>query len=171
MRISNIRSLFSSHGEALTEVIRSAEQAEILINSISPIIESYTSQTCPACTSVCCINRHSRFDRSDVIFMAALGKDIPEELQEIPETDACRFLGMRGCILKRTERPYRCTWFFCSALMDQIVQQPSVSAYRNFLEMLRNISENRMKMINVFEKLETTLPPHFGQPAEPQKNK
>ena len=154
---SSIRSLFDDHGDAFSEVIRSARQAEILIETISPLIEAYTSAVCPYCTLVCCINRHSRFDQSDVIFMTALGKDIPAEDPGIADTDACRFLGSRGCTLKRSERPYRCTWFFCSALMEQIMQQESAAGYREFIEILRTITIKRTTMINDFETKRTKL--------------
>ncbi len=148
---NSIRSVFSAQRDAFAEVTRSARQAETLIETISPLIEVYTSAVCPQCTSVCCINRHSRFDRSDIIFMTALGKDIPEDDPCTAETDACRFLGSRGCVRKRSERPYRCTWFFCSALLDQIMQQASAEEYRNFMKILRNITDHRTSMISNFE--------------------
>ena len=153
----SIRSLFSDQGDAFAEVSRSARQAEILIETISPLIEAFTSAACRLCTAVCCINRHSRFDHSDVIFMTALGKDIPEEDPGIADTDACRFLGMRGCVRKRSQRPYRCTWFFCEALMDQIMQQASSAEYRKFIEMLQDITTNRIAMIRDFETISSRL--------------
>jgi len=131
----------------------SALQAEILIETISPLIEAYTSAVCPECTAVCCINRHSRFDRSDVIFMTALGKEIPEDDPGIADTDSCRFLGSRGCVRKRSERPYRCTWFFCSALLEKVMQQTSAAEYRKFMELLRNITNFRTAMISDFESI------------------
>jgi len=161
---NRIRSLFSEHGVALAQVSRSARQAETLIELISPLIEAYTSAVCPDCTSICCINRHSRFDQSDVIFMTALGEDIPEENPGIADTDACRFLGSRGCTLKRSQRPYRCTWFFCSPLLDQIMQQTSAAGYRKFIELLRDISKIRTTMINDFETISATSSPSLRMP-------
>ncbi|MDP2158247.1 MAG: hypothetical protein Q8K68_11125 [Nitrospirota bacterium] len=165
---NSIRLLFSDHGDAFAEVRRSARQAETLIETISPLIEAYTSAVCPECTSICCINRHSSFDQSDVIFITALGKDIPEDDPGIADTDACMFLGSRGCTLRRSERPYRCTWFFCSALMDQIMQQTSAAGYREFIKMLRNITNNRTTMINDFETISMKL---SSSPKNPLKNK
>jgi hypothetical protein len=153
----SVRSLFPDQGDALAEVNRSARQAETLIKAISPLIERYTSVLCPECTSICCIDRHSRFDRSDIIFMAALGKQIPEESPAITDTDACRFLGRSGCNLKRSQRPYRCTWFFCSALLDLIIQQATAAEYRKFMEMLQKITTHRTAMINDFETLSTKI--------------
>ncbi|MBI5849211.1 MAG: hypothetical protein HZB31_14910 [Nitrospirae bacterium] len=154
---SVMRSLFSAHGDDLAGVICAARQAEVLIEAISPLIEEHTSAVCPDCTSVCCIDRHSRFDRSDVIFMTALGKKIPEKDPAVADTDACRFLGSRGCGRKRSERPYRCTWFFCSPLLDRISRQASAAWYKTFIEMLRNITEKRTTMMNDFEAISTKL--------------
>lgn len=153
----SIRSLFADYGDALSEVTCSARRAETLINAVSPLIEEYTAALCPACSSVCCINRHSRFDRSDVIFMTALQKDIPEEDPGIADTDTCRFLGSRGCILKRSQRPYRCTWFFCSSLLDQIMRQAAAMKCRTFMQLLQNITIHRTAMISDFETISTKL--------------
>ena len=162
--LGSIRSLFSDQGNALAEVSRSARQAEILIETISPLIEAFTSEACRLCTTVCCVNRHSRFDQSDVIFMTALGKDIPAEDPGIADTDACRFLGMHGCGRKRSQRPYRCTWFFCETLMDQITQQASSAEYRKFIEMLQAITTNRVAMIRDFEAISSSLFPCLKMP-------
>jgi len=163
---SSIRSLFSDQGDALAEVSRSALQAESLIETISPLIEAYTSKACPECTSVCCINRHSRFDLSDVIFMSALGKDIPVEDPGIADVAPCRFLGMRGCGRKRSERPYRCTWFFCAPLLEQVMEQKSNADCRKFMKMLQQITEIRTTMMNDFETISMKLSPSSNNPLK-----
>ncbi len=165
---SSIRSLFSDHGDSLAKVSRPAAEAEELIETISPIIESHTAMVCPDCTSVCCIDRHSRFDYSDVIFMSALERDIPEEDPAVTGTDPCRFLGRRGCVRKRSERPYRCTWFFCSPLLEVIEERMPLAEYRSFMKMLRRITELRTEMIRYFEAVIVSLPP---VPGNALKNK
>ncbi len=153
----SIQKLFSDQADALAEVSSTARQAEILIETISPVIEAYTVAACPECASVCCVNRHSRFDRSDLIFMAALGIDIPDDDPLIADTDACRFLGMQGCLRKRSRRPYRCTWFFCESLMEQIMRQTSAPELRKFMELLQKITERRTTMITAFEAISEKL--------------
>ena len=166
--LDSIPLIFSEQRAAFEGVRRAAVEAGKIIEAISPLIEFQTARICPDCSSVCCINRHSRFDRSDVIFMAALGEDIPAGDPGIADTDVCRFLGMRGCVRKRSQRPYRCTWFFCAALMDQIMQQASATEYRKFIEMLRNITQNRTTMMNDFE----TISMKFSSSLrDPQTNK
>lgn len=160
----NIPLFFSEHRAALESVRRLAEEARDLIEAISPIIESRTARVCPDCTSVCCINRHSHFDYSDVIFMSALTREIPEEDPVVTATDPCRFLGSRGCLRERPHRPYRCTWFFCSPLLEVIEEQMPISDHRKFMEMLRKITELRTEMIKNFETV-------FLKPIPVLKNK
>ncbi|MBI5634192.1 MAG: hypothetical protein HZA15_12030 [Nitrospirae bacterium] len=155
---------FSEHRTALESVRHRAEEAREMIEAVSPIIECLTSRVCPDCTSVCCINRHSDFDYSDNIFMSALNKEIPEEDPGVAATDPCRFLGRRGCLRERPERPYRCTWFFCSPLLEVIGEQMPLSDHRNFIEMLRKITELRTEMIRNFETV-------FLKPVPAMKNK
>lgn len=153
-----MRQLFSKHGDALTGVVSKAHQTEVLLEAISPIIEALTSRLCPECAAVCCINRHSHFDYSDVIFMSALNRELPAEAPEVALTAPCRFLGLSGCLRKRTERPYRCTWYFCEPLLDVIWKQMPLPEYRRFMKMLREITVLRTEMINNFEAALIDLP-------------
>ncbi len=165
---NSIRSLFSEHRDALQKARRAAEEAEAMIEAISPIIESHTARVCPDCTSVCCINKHSRCDYSDVIFMSSLGKKIPDDDPEVSFSDPCRFLGVTGCIRKRSERPYRCTWFFCEPLLAVIEEQMPLAEHRKFMEMLRRITQLRSEMIRTFETvlLDLASAPNYNQKSK-----
>ncbi|MBI5073790.1 MAG: hypothetical protein HZB62_01255 [Nitrospirae bacterium] len=151
--------IFSKHGTELQSTRHAAEKAEETIEAISLIIESHTARVCPDCRSVCCVNRHSRFDYSDVIFMSSLGREIPADDPAVEFTDPCRFLGARGCLRKRSERPYRCTWFFCSPLIEVIEEQMPLAEHRKFMKMLRRITELRTEMIMSFETVLMNIPP------------
>ena len=158
MITKNIPYLLATYGAAFAGVRQSAVEAKELIETISLDIERHTATACKDCTSVCCINRHSRYDRSDIIFLSALGIDVPEYDSGTEETAPCRFLGKRGCILKRSLRPYRCTWFFCTLLLDHIAVSSDPSAYRRFLRTLQTITEKRTIMIDDFEKAGAKIP-------------
>ena len=159
--IPHLRAIFES---AFSAARQSAIDAKGLIDSISMDIERYTASVCTNCTSVCCINRHSRHDRSDIIFLTALGEKVPEDLSEIEETGPCRFLVRNGCVLERFQRPYRCTWFFCSPLLDHIAATSGPGGYRRFLTALQKITEKRTVMIYDFEKAAAgiLLPEEYG---------
>lgn len=128
-----------------------AREVKDRIDAASPLLESITAAVCPACKCVCCISRHSRYDRSDMIYMASLGHDIPEYRPDIEETAPCRFLERTGCKLERSLRPYRCTWYFCTPLLEHIVVTQGPVGYRHFVNLLQQLTEKRMAMINDFE--------------------
>ncbi len=151
--------IFTQHRPALQGAIRAAEMAKEFIEAISPIIESCTARVCPDCISVCCINKHAHFDYSDVIFMSSLNREIPADDPEVAFSDPCRFLGITGCIRKRIERPYRCTWFFCEPLLELFERQMPLAEHRKFMEMLGRITELRTEMIRNFETVSTDFSP------------
>jgi len=157
MTTKRIQHLIATHGTAFTGTRQSAAEAMELIEAISPDIERHTAVICIHCTGVCCINRHARYDLSDRIFLAALGLAVPEYASRTEETAPCRFLGNCGCTLRRSRRPYRCTWFFCAPLLDHIVEQYPPSAYRQFMRTLKAITETRTRMICDFEEAEAKI--------------
>ena len=154
MKISaeTIPLLRTTCGKAFSRAQQHALEAKDLIEAVGAEIERYTGKVCGSCANVCCINRHSRHDRSDIIFLTALGNEVPEDLSRRDETAPCRFLGSRGCVLERYQRPYRCTWFFCSSLLDHIAETSGPAGYRKFVAELRNITEKRTLMMHAFEK-------------------
>ena len=153
-----MQDLFAAHGTDFAKIRQSAADARDLIETISLDIERYTATVCRDCSSVCCSHRHSRYDRSDSIFLAALGLDVPEYDSNIGETAPCRFLGTKGCVLQRSLRPYRCTWFFCTPLLDHIIKTSDPLAYRRFIRTLRAITEKRTRMLDDFEKKQRESP-------------
>ncbi len=146
-----IRELFRRSPGRLRAVRQAAVEAARLIEDISIVMERFTGAVCPDCTSVCCIQRHARFDRSDIIFMAALGSQVPEYLPGPDDTLPCRFLGGRGCTRRRSERPWRCTWFFCAPLLDHLIAVLGPAAYRRFMQDIRAITDQRLHMLDAFD--------------------
>jgi hypothetical protein len=49
-------------------------------------------------------------------------------------------------------RPYRCTWYFCTPLLDHI-QKKSVRKYRRLLDLLQRITQKRLEMLNEFAQM------------------
>ena len=160
MTTKEIQRLISTQGTAFANTRQSAAEARKLIETISPDIERHTAAVCITCTSVCCINRHARYDLSDSIFLSSFGLAVPEYDSGTEETAPCRFLGNCGCTLHRSLRPYRCTWFFCAPLLDHIVEQNDPSAYRAFMRTLQAITETRTRMIRDFEEAAAKIPRH-----------
>jgi len=122
-------------------------------DELDPLIEKYTSRVCPSCDEPCCKDIHCRYVGLDIVYLDALGGDIDERviisgknneegaLRSVP----CRHLAEKGCVLPRHLRPYRCTWYFCSRLLDAIGAEPP-REYRAFVDALRRLAETRLRL-------------------------
>jgi len=138
---SRIRELARARGLA-------AEISEA-IEATSPFIEEHTAAVCPACPQVCCRNRHCYHEIGDIIYICSLGQGLPAYREGALDSDPCQFLGERGCRIRRSLRPHRCNWFFCTPLLEHI-QGVSPRRYRRFVADIAGITDKRMELINTF---------------------
>ncbi len=131
-----------------------ARQLKLALDACSPYIQQMTSEVCPACEKVCCINRHGYYDDNDLIYVRALGLETPYYREGINDTDPCQFLSPYGCTRERSVRPFRCNWYFCNALIEHMEEGPA-RPYREFISGLQRVVELRDKMLKEFygEKL------------------
>ena len=107
-----------------------AEKQKQLLIEISPMIEEYTSLVCPDCRDVCCKQRHGIMNEQDARYAAALGSPLPLYDAARPLGGACQFMGPAGCENPRWLRPWRCTSYFCEALLDAMSSGPQKKARR-----------------------------------------
>lgn len=119
-----------------------AEEMREAYDAVSPFIELHTSRVCPDCQRVCCIDRHGTHEPEDLAVIAALGETPPPEQPLVPDTVPCRQLAPTGCGLERWQRPYRCTWYFCTALLDEMPEEDP-RGYREFMEKLKRLQDLR----------------------------
>ena len=77
-----------------------AEELREAFDIVSPFIEKHTAIVCPDCESVCCKDKHGRYDENDLVFLETLGVDIPPDIPEKEEMDGCRYIMEKGCPLK-----------------------------------------------------------------------
>ncbi|GAB4389064.1 MAG: hypothetical protein Kow0025_12170 [Thermodesulfovibrionales bacterium] len=112
---------------------------------VSPLIEAFTSEICPGCESVCCIDRHGSYEAEDSAFARALGQEPPPEAPRPEDTEPCRFLGREGCRLPRFRRPYRCTWYFCQRLLESMPARDP-RGYRRLVSSLERLMEARARL-------------------------
>jgi hypothetical protein len=127
--------------------IELADEMKHAYDSVSPFIEKHTAVVCPECEKVCCIDKHGRYDKDDIIFVKILGIKIPDNISVRKETDPCRFLKKTGCSLERWKRPYRCTFFFCDPLLKSI-ENDNAKLYRAFLEYFQYLISARQKFLD-----------------------
>ncbi len=100
---------------------------ELLIES-SVLIEEYTRQVCPTCTDVCCKQRHGLFVKADRAYSKALGEAVPSHDQSRDPEGPCQFLTAAGCAKPRWQRAWKCTWYFCDALLRSLDEGPQRKA-------------------------------------------
>ena len=129
-------------------IIRSelADELRQAFNALSPFIEKHTSIVCPECKKVCCIDKHGRYDKYDLVFLSALGAKKHHDPPEREESDPCRFLNEKGCSRERWERPFRCTQFFCDALLKSL-ESDNAKLYRAFVEYLQHLISVRQRLL------------------------
>lgn len=124
-----------------------------MIELLSPFIEHHTKAVCPSCQKVCCINKHSYHKHEDILFIQALGEELPVYMDGVDDSAPCQFLDKYGCTIKRSLRPYRCNWFFCTPLLEHILSIPAPE-YRKFSDSLKQITQKREELLNEFAKIE-----------------
>ena len=117
-------------------------------DSISPYIQRHTEAVCPSCPGVCCVNRHSYYDKSDMVFINALGLKGSNYKADREENKPCRFLQDDGCSLPRYMRPFRCTWYFCESLLDSM-QKDKAKEYRAFVSAFQRLQGIRQKLLEM----------------------
>jgi hypothetical protein len=94
-----------------------AHQLKQLLIESSPLIEEYTAVVCPACVDVCCRQKHGTHCSRDLAYLRALGAPAPPLDADRDPDGPCQFMGQSGCILPRWTRAFKCTWYFCDALL------------------------------------------------------
>ncbi len=121
-----------------------AELKRLLIEH-SQLIEEHTVAACPHCTNVCCRQKHCLFREKDVVYLIALGEEVPIRDETMPPDGPCQFMGPAGCMLPRWQRPFRCTWFFCEPLLQALHDAPPKRS--------RELSRALQKMADLYGEL------------------
>jgi hypothetical protein len=105
-----------------------AERLRQVLIDLSPIVEAYTARVCPDCRDVCCKQRHGVMTEQDMRYLSALGASLPLYEQGRPLDGPCQFMGTEGCVRPRWLRPWRCTSYFCGALLEAMNSGPQKKA-------------------------------------------
>ena len=120
-------------------------------DAVSPFIESNTARICPSCQRVCCMDRHGEYEAEDLAYLEALGEPLPDISRKEIDTDPCRHMTPTGCGIARWQRPFRCTWFFCAALLDEMPKRDK-RGYRKFIKSLRELQALRTEIAAELKK-------------------
>lgn len=125
---------------------QTARQLRQLLIESSPRIEAYTKELCPACTDLCCRQKHGQYRERDLAYLRALNEAPPQHAGSQAPESPCGFLGERGCVHPRWLRPFKCTWYFCEALLKALEERPAREA--------RNLTAVMEEMILLYDRLE-----------------
>jgi hypothetical protein len=124
-------------------------QSEMVCSGVAeadPFIEQLTTVVCHECREVCCRWENCQYDATDLVHLVTLGNAVPVYSEGLPDQGPCRYLASWGCTIARTERPFRCTWHFCSALISHMAQKPQ-RAVRFFSIRFQEIQAIRQEMM------------------------
>ncbi len=147
--IETTKYLFYHYKNGLSNATENAMKIRQKLSDIDQFVQQNTSTICPHCKNVCCINRHGYYELEDLIYILALGLNPEVYNEELHDTDPCRFLTTKGCIMDRTVRPFRCNWYFCTALLERFESGP-LKPYRYFINQFSEIIELRKDMLDRF---------------------
>ena len=91
------------------------------------------------------MDRHGEYEAEDIRYLEALGEPLPDVERKALDTEACRYITRLGCSLPRWQRPFRCTWYFCAALLEDMPRR-SPREYRRFIDELRRLQSLREEL-------------------------
>lgn len=149
---SFIRQFTLENRNELTQIVHYAHLIQKGIDTLSPLIQEITSAVCPACEEVCCRNRHGYYDHEDLVYIYSLGLKPPVYCDGIKDSDLCQFLSAQGCSRERSVRPFRCTWYFCSPLIQYMENGPARPS-RELRRRLQEVIDLRREMLEEFSRI------------------
>lgn len=120
------------------------------IMAIDSAMTEYCELTCPTCQDPCCTGHKVFFNRTDLLYLVALGEGIPPGQTRTQPGMPCRYLAPDGCRLSRILRPYVCVWFICEAQME-LFQKQSAAFQRQFIRTMQEIRAFRLELESIYE--------------------
>jgi len=147
--VERIDALFKNFPETFKESMNIAQQIKECILKIDPFIDFYSKKVCSSCTSICCLNKNSRYEYDDLIYILALREIFPIPERNLQAKEPCYLLTEKGCKIPRYIRPSRCNWYFCKTLLNEMESAPA-KVFREFSNTFNLMLYLKQKMLNSF---------------------
>lgn len=152
----SIKKIDDLYEQKLVNVYKTASQIRQRFEEISGPIEKVCSHTCVYCEDICCIRATIWFDFKDLLYIYFALNKFPA-FQIIKNSSgrrekACCHFSKKGCVLSRVERPFVCTWYFCSEQKKYLVCHHQ-KIKQNFDHILIEIKDLRSKMEEEFIRI------------------
>lgn len=141
--------LIHRHYDALKNTMKLAQDIEVRLASIFPLLDNLCRVTCPWCPDPCCLTARVWIDFKDLLFLHLGGHQIPPK-QLLPNLKtACRYWSLKGCVLPRMARPWVCTWYLCSTQKANL-RQKARHTQDEFSMLIQNVKVCRTEMEDEF---------------------
>jgi hypothetical protein len=128
--------------------VRLARKQRDQLMSIFPLMDELCEQTCRACGDICCQRAWVWADFKDLLFLHLNSIPILERQLLGRRGEHCCYFGPGGCRLKRLQRPFVCTRYFCPAQTRLLRQRPR--EHERLSTALQNIKVERQTMEDQF---------------------
>jgi len=92
---------------------RSADRLAHQLGLLDDWFEELAATTCKGCPDPCCNHAKVWLDFQDLLFIHLHHEALPPHQLRRNLHERCRFLGLHGCRLPRSSRPWICTWYIC----------------------------------------------------------
>lgn len=142
--------------EKLSDLFSIAEDIRTHFELISHPMEDLCSYTCINCEDICCLKATIWYDFKDLLYLYFGTGTFPDaQIKKITlqnHLTACNCFSSTGCVLPRTERPFVCTWYVCSA-QKEYLSQHSPQRMSDFDQTLLELKKLRNKIEDNFVSL------------------
>lgn len=127
-----------------------AEQINKVYTVIDRSLEGICHTTCPQCVNVCCVRATVWYDMKDLVFIYLNTGSFPEkQITRQPDKTCCN-LTLSGCRLKRSARPFICTWYICPEQNNALQQLPDSNAGSTVLHAILQIKTARRELDQMY---------------------
>jgi hypothetical protein len=127
---------------------RIADRLAHQVGLLDDLFEQLAAATCAVCPDPCCRHAKVWLDFQDLLFIHLHGETLPPHQLRRNLHEPCRFLGLNGCTLPRSSRPWICTWYICPTQRQTLVRDvpggmAQISAMLSRVKFLRKEMERR----------------------------
>ena len=133
------------------ELRRIAQTLSDRVAALTPFMEELAAATCIRCPAPCCLSAKIWFDPKDLLVLHLSKEPLPAAQTIAKMTDRCRYIGPRGCRLKRKSRPWICTWYLCPTQRDRL-RSDGFGAYDRLQQEMKKIGNARKRLLEMFLK-------------------
>ncbi len=147
--IDKIDFIFQEFPDKFQDTKLLAEEVKEYIVQVDPFFDIYSKKVCSCCTHICCLNKNSRYEYDDLIYILALREKFPIPDRNLKETEPCYLLTDKGCKIPRYLRPLRCNWYLCKELYKEMESAPA-KVFREFSNTFSKMLQVRQQMLNSF---------------------